>query len=362
MKYMRPQINLSNYALMLENRAYQSDNIEPINEANHPAYPLKADPDQQSEAGLANIKSGEKGGAYVNQWNQLVDDILAPQPAGDEKTRDYMIMIFHDDNKTPMTYLQYSVKDGKYVKGSVKLNPNWRQSSYYYEQAATDDTKLSSEVIEKLVAKAKYASNLTNADENALADVISAIVYHTSSNSLSYEIRQKIFDLVFPGSVKTSTYSAFVDNGTMVGYVYSGQDLCKALLTGSSNLPSEGDEATATIKSIISQNPKFGYVSVADDQKIGQLAQAIFDHLDDTYVSGDEEVICGYAIMALDRPSLQKLITKWDKVHKTNAGGKGLVQFAVDEIDSDDTGILLTKYTEGMLGIPNATAKALLTP
>lgn len=359
---MRPQINLANYALMLENRAYQSDNIEPINEANHPAYPLKADPDQQSEAGLANIKSGEKGGAYVNQWNQLVDDILLPQGANDEKTRDYTIMIFHDDNKTPMTYLQYSVKDGKYVKGSVKLNPNWRQNAYYYEQAATDDTKLSSEVIEKLVAKAKYASNLVNVDENALADVISAIVYHTSSNSLSYEIRQKIFDLVFPGSVKAASFNGFTDNSKPTGAVYTGSHLCKALLTGVTNLPSEDDEATATIKSIIGQNPKFGYVSVADDQKIGQLAQAIFDHLDDTYVSGDEEEICGYAIMALDRPSLQKLIAKWDKVHKTNAGNKGLIEFAINEIDSPDAGILLTKYTEGMLGLPNETAKALLTP
>ena len=362
MKYMRPQINLANYALMLENRAYQADHIEPINEADHhPAYPLKVDPDQQSEAGLANIKSGEKGGAYVNQWNQLVDDILAPQGANDDKTKDYSLMIFHDDMKTPMTFLQYSYKDGKYVKGSVKLNPAWRQYAYYYEQAATDDTKLSSEVIEKLVAKAKYASNLTNADENALGDVISAIVYHTSSNSLSYEIRQKIFDLVFPGSVKEATYGAFMDQEA-VGAESTGECLCKALLTGSSNLPSEGDEATATIKSIIGQNPKFGYVSVADDQKIGQLAQAIFDHLDDTWVGHDEEEICGYAIMALDRPSLQKLISKWDKVHKTNAGGKGLIQFAVDEFDAEDAGILLTKYTEGMLGLPNATAKALLTP
>jgi len=140
---MRHQINVSNYALMLENKVYADQSIEfPLNEAGsvHKLYPLKVDPDQQTEAALTNIKSGANGGAYVNQWNQLITSINEPQPEAhknDGTVHNYTFMIFHDDNKTPMTYISYQMQSGKYIKGSVKLNPNWKTDPFYYEKPAT---------------------------------------------------------------------------------------------------------------------------------------------------------------------------------------------------------------------------------
>lgn len=80
---------------------------EPINEA----------ADQQNDTGLKNVLSGKNGGAYANQWNQLISDYESKKGVAGT----YTVMIKHD-YKTDMVKLQYQIgADKKPVKGSIKL-------------------------------------------------------------------------------------------------------------------------------------------------------------------------------------------------------------------------------------------------
>jgi hypothetical protein len=97
-------MNISNYALMLEKKAY---GYLQINEA----------ADMQTADGLAKLMSGQNGGAYQNQWDQLVSDYESKKGAAGT----YKVMIKHDNTKD-MIFVEYTIgADKKPVKGSIKL-------------------------------------------------------------------------------------------------------------------------------------------------------------------------------------------------------------------------------------------------
>jgi hypothetical protein len=103
-------INLNNYAILAEQKKYGylvTESIDSVNEAA---------PDMQTEDGVKKVLGGKTDPNYVNQWNQLVDDVATRKAAGT-----YTVTINHDDNR-PMVTLQYQIgSDLKPVKGSVKL-------------------------------------------------------------------------------------------------------------------------------------------------------------------------------------------------------------------------------------------------
>lgn len=97
-------MNISNYALMLEKKAH---GYLQINEA----------ADMQTADGLAKLMSGQSGGSYSNQWNQLISDYESKKGVAGT----YKVMITHD-NKKEMVYVEYTIgADKKPVKGSIKL-------------------------------------------------------------------------------------------------------------------------------------------------------------------------------------------------------------------------------------------------
>ena len=101
---------IKNYGLYLEKKPYATVNESIVTEA--------ASPDMQTADGLKKVLSGENGGSYVNQWNQLVDNMTANK----KKDGTYTVLINHD-NKKPMTNIQYTVKGQKIDWNSVKLAP-----------------------------------------------------------------------------------------------------------------------------------------------------------------------------------------------------------------------------------------------
>lgn len=73
-------------------------------------------PDMQNQVGFDLVMSGEEGGEYVEEWNQLVDDVNSRTSAGE-----YRVTIKHDDG-SPMVIIQYEIdSDLSPVKGSAKL-------------------------------------------------------------------------------------------------------------------------------------------------------------------------------------------------------------------------------------------------
>jgi len=111
-------INLNNYAILAEQKKYGylvTESIDSVNEAA---------PDMQTADGVKKVLGGKTDPNYVNQWNQLVDDVATRKAAGT-----YTVTINHDDNR-PMVTLQYQIgSDLKPVKGSVKLSATTAQAA-----------------------------------------------------------------------------------------------------------------------------------------------------------------------------------------------------------------------------------------
>jgi len=114
---MEKFINLSNYALMLEKKAFLGESVN-LSEG-------KDDPDEQTEAGLAKVKGGSAANSqYIAQWNQLIADYEKNKT----KAGTYTVMIRHDNGQA-MVNVQYSVgADGKPVKDSIKLAQTTNQA------------------------------------------------------------------------------------------------------------------------------------------------------------------------------------------------------------------------------------------
>lgn len=97
-------MNISNYALILEKKA-------------HGYLQISEAADMQTADGLAKLMSGQSGGSYTNQWNQLISDYESKKGVAGT----YKVMITHD-NKKEMVYVEYTIgADGTPVKGSIKL-------------------------------------------------------------------------------------------------------------------------------------------------------------------------------------------------------------------------------------------------
>lgn len=119
---------IKNYGLFLESKAYKSVNESAIDEA--------ASPDMQTADGLKKVMSGENGGAYTNQWNQLVDHMTANK----KKDGTYTVLINHD-NKKPMINIDYTVKGQKIDWNSVKLSAASGSSAVVAADAASLEQK-----------------------------------------------------------------------------------------------------------------------------------------------------------------------------------------------------------------------------
>lgn len=128
---------LKNYGLFLESKAYKTVNESQVDEA-------AAAPDMQTADGLKKIMSGENGGAYTNQWNQLVDHMAANK----KKDGTYTVLINHD-NKKAMTNVEYKVVGQKIDWNSVKLSASSASGS----QAASPDFAKLENLANELSAK-----------------------------------------------------------------------------------------------------------------------------------------------------------------------------------------------------------------
>ena len=96
-------MDISKYGLFLENLAYSKS--------------LNESCDMQTPDGLKKVMSGEQGGPYTNQWNQLVDNMEANK----SKDGTYIVIIKHDNGKD-MISLNYDVK-GSAVQWDPVLTP-----------------------------------------------------------------------------------------------------------------------------------------------------------------------------------------------------------------------------------------------
>lgn len=322
-------MNILNYALLLEHKTH---GYTAVNEA----------ADMQTEDGLKKLLSGQNGGAYANQWDMLITDYEAKKG----KAGTYKYMVKHDNGKD-MIYVQYTIgSDGKPVKGSIKLAGNSAGSG---TSTSSNEFKLSNDVVRVLNARAKYLANKTDVKEDELAKIFEAILYHATSNSLSSDQLKKLIAAVFTGVDTDSIYSAF-DLLLPKAFIKFGQV----------NFDLENDSAAKKVISIVGSTPKIASTNITDAGKISELAQAIFDILDDSFVTKDEESIAAIGIVALNRASLYRLIKEWNLVHKANAGGKSISQYCAEEMDDNDSVLVFNSMFRGIAGTATEDAKAML--
>lgn len=313
-------------------------------------------PDMQTEDGLKRLLSGQNPGSYTPQWNQLISDYESKKG----KPGTYTVTINHDNGK-PMITVDYQIgADGKPVKGSIVLSSK-ASSAGAVGTEVDPNTKLTANVLDKLKSRAKYLTNKTNVDEVQLAQIFSAILYHSISNSLTLDQRSTLINKVFSDAhaSKTSAFKSFWSMSSSGG---AGATLAKIFLqSGQISIDLENDNSCKKVVSIVGSKPAIASVNVTDQTKISELAQAIFDILDDNFVSEDEELIAMMGILALNRDSFVRLVKKWDQIHKENAGGKSLGSYCSDELDDSDTRAIFAALYNALAGKPSDGAKALLT-
>lgn len=313
-------------------------------------------PDMQTADGLKKLLSGQNPGPYSPQWDQLISDYEAKKG----KAGTYTVTINHDNGK-PMITVDYKIgADGKPVKGSIVLSS--KVSSAGTGGTGTDpNTKLTTNVLNKLKSRAKFLANKTNVDEVQLAQIFSAVLYHSISNSLTLDQRSKLIDKVFSDahSDKADAFNSFWSMSSDTG---AGVTLAKIFLqSGKTSIDRENDPACKKVVSIVGSKPAIASVNVTDQTKISELAQAIFDILDDTFVTEDEELIAMMGILALNRASFFRLVKEWNLIHKENADGKGLGSYCSAELDDADTRAIFNALYNALAGKPSEGAKALLT-
>jgi len=132
-------LNLSNYALMLERKAYLAESVN-LTEG-------KDDPDQQNETGLKNVLAGQTAGsAYTNQWEQLIADYNKNKATAGT----YTVLIRHDNGQA-MVNIEYGIgQDGKPVKGSIKLSQSTPQVTEVSVEEGFNTVKAASDAIKEL--------------------------------------------------------------------------------------------------------------------------------------------------------------------------------------------------------------------
>jgi hypothetical protein len=145
-------MNYYQYALMLENKNFETSQVSEA-----------AVFDMNNQAGLDKIKSGENGGAYATQWNQLIDAMVKTKG----KPGQHKVQINHDSGK-PMIMVSYTrSSDGKV---------DWNSLSF--DAAAvpvkSDDQKGSAQITDEVLQK----------DVDTLVDDLDGYVAETNLKSI----------------------------------------------------------------------------------------------------------------------------------------------------------------------------------
>jgi hypothetical protein len=328
-------IDISNYALVVEKKSL---GYLAVNEA----------ADMQNQQGLDKVLSGRNGGAYGNQWNKLMADYNSKKGVAGT----YTFMVKHDNDKDMVNVTYQIGTDGKPVKGSIKLATETGGAA----NSTNAELKLSEAVTDKLKARINYVTKSTNVDESQVAYILEAVLYHATSHSFNENQQRALFTELFTKQNNAAIASAYFTNGTT-----AMEYISKALIyPGSMNFNLEDDDDCKNVISIVGATPKIASVEVSDKAKLKTLAQSIFNIVDDTIVTGDEEAIAAIGVLALNRASVYRLINIWNDIHKANAGGKGLGAFIAAELGDDDMINLFNALYRAITGTPSQTAKDLL--
>lgn len=102
-------MNFKNYGLFLESLPYLTNTVDisELTSASIISEDESAQPDMQNEDGLAKLLSGEKGGPYTKQWNQLVRAMIVSKKSS-PNSMIWAATILHD-NGEPMIKVVWEV-------------------------------------------------------------------------------------------------------------------------------------------------------------------------------------------------------------------------------------------------------------
>jgi hypothetical protein len=325
-------MNILNYARGLELSKYNKINESAILEAD--SDPAKA---------LEQIKSGKAGGSYSDQWKQVQDAVVAGHEA--DKTTG-TVMVKHT-NGTDMVNVTWKITNGKVELFAATATPS-----------SNSNFKLTSDALDTVLAKIQYETKSFNIDETKVSYIIEWILNHSTSNSFSLDTQAKFVDSLFTKTQKDSIVQAH-HQGTVS--IVASYIMAKAFMyPKSADIGGyENDDDCKYVVSVVGRYPQIASVNITDEAKIKGLAQSIFNIVDDTIVSMDEEMIACMGVVSLTRTSIAKLISIWDRVHKNNAGGKGLFEFIGSELDETDSRNLFYAMTAGIIGRPREGARAI---
>lgn len=117
-------MNFKNYGLFLESLPYLTNTVDisELTSASIISEDESAQPDMQNEDGLAKLLSGEKGGPYTKQWNQLVRAMIVSKKSS-PNSMIWAATILHD-NGEPMIKVVWEVR---VITPGTAGKINWQQ-------------------------------------------------------------------------------------------------------------------------------------------------------------------------------------------------------------------------------------------
>ena len=203
----------------------------------------------------------------------------------------------------------------------------------------------------------------TDSNEEVVYNAVEAAIYWITKNNLSADKAKEFLKIAFSKADITITSMELDSWAGIFAYLETGpaSKIIKRLLDWNIVWRPEDDEDNKYLASKVpSKNSIGSYEPIGDDAK--KWAQAIWNIIDDNWVSIDEEINVILAVLALSPKGLLNVEAAWKDLQNLGIidSTLGIAAAIADEVDSEDAGILVQRFAAALSENPSEGAKKML--
>lgn len=207
------------------------------------------------------------------------------------------------------------------------------------------------------------SGNFSDSNEDVVYNAIEAAFYWIIKNKLSPDQAREFLKIAFAKAEQT-VYSMDIHSfAGLFQYFESGpaSTILNALNNWKIVWKSESDESNAYLASKVPANTALSsYEPAGDEAK--KWAETVWNIIDDSWVSVDEEINAILAILALTPKGLINVDAGWKDLQTLGIidSSLGIDAAIAYEVDSSDSGTLVKRLAAALRGTPSEGAKKML--
>ena len=253
------------------------------------------------------------------------------------------------------------------ASGKLAVDPTTKQYRSNLPSNETADQKqkgVAQTVASAIKANANYWAD---SNETVVHNATEAAIYWIIKNKLNPEQAKAFLAIAFDKGDAANTY-AEMDAFTWgdFGYApFSGSKpagrVMDRISKWNADWASESDQDTKYLESKVpSQNSLVSYEPVGDDAK--KWAETVWNIIDDTWVSADEEVNAIMAILVLTQKGLLNVDAAWKDLQTLGVidSTLGIDAAIAYEVDSPEAGAIVKLFAAALRGTPSEGAVKML--